>query len=82
VLIVDAFGNTVTTATNSVTVSIANDPAGGSTLSGTTTRTASSGVANFSGLKIDQVGNGFTLQANSVGLPTPTVISNPFDITP
>ena len=60
---VDAFGNTVTTFTGSVTVAIGHN--GGlltpGTLSGTKTVTAVNGVATFSDLSIDQPGNGYTL---------------------
>jgi len=67
VKIVDGAGNTVTTATNPVTVAIANNP-GGSTLSGTTTVAPVSGVATFSTLSLDKAGTGYTLAASSTGL--------------
>ncbi len=53
-----------------VTITLANNP-GGSTLGGTTTATAVDGVATFSGLTLNNVGNGYTLQASSNAL-TPT----------
>jgi hypothetical protein len=78
VRIVDAFGNFVPTANNSVTVAIGNNPGGG-TLGGTTTVTAVNGVATFNNLTVDRSGFGYTLTAASNGL-TGTA-SNPFNIT-
>src|SRR2546421_611274 len=46
-------GNTVTTATTSITLAIGTNPASG-TLAGTTTVAAVSGVATFSDLSIDK----------------------------
>jgi hypothetical protein len=74
----DTFGNTVTTSTASITVAIVSNPGGG-VLSGTTTRNASSGVAAFTGLSINQVGTGYTLLATSTGLTSAT--SSAFNIT-
>ncbi len=73
----DGAGNIVTSSTADITLSIGNNPAGG-TLSGTTTVTAVAGVATFSNLSIDKVGNGYTLVAAGGGLPQ--VTSAPFDI--
>ncbi len=53
--------------------------AGGGTLGGTPTATASSGVATFSGLSINKAGTGYTLTASASG-PTGTT-SNAFNIT-
>jgi hypothetical protein len=64
--------------TTNVEVVISNNPGGG-TLSGTTPQTASSGVASFGDLSIDMAGNGYTLDATSVGLMTAT--SGTFNIT-
>jgi hypothetical protein len=58
----DAAGNTVTSFTGSVTVSIAVNPGGG-TLSGTKTLSAVAGVATFGNLSIDKAGTGYRLQA-------------------
>jgi hypothetical protein len=80
VSVFDAFGNLVANATDQVTLAIGNDPNGGSTLLGTTTRNASGGVAVFDDLKIDLVGSGFTLVASSGSLTPDT--STAFDITP
>jgi hypothetical protein len=63
----DQYGNVVTTATNTVSVAFANNPTG-ATLGGTLTATASQGVATFSGLTINKVGSGYTLQPTSGGL--------------
>src|SRR6185295_16654438 len=79
VVVQDAFGNTVTSSSASVTLAIGNNPGGG-TLSGTTTVAATSGVATFSNLSINKAGIGYTLVASSPGLISAT--SNPFDITP
>ncbi|MCY3018821.1 MAG: hemagglutinin, partial [Planctomycetota bacterium] len=73
----DQFGNRVTTASDSITVAIGVNPAGG-TLSGTTTVNAASGVATFSGLSIDKSGVGYTLPATGAGLLSAT--SNSFAI--
>ncbi len=67
----DAGGNRVTTASNSVAVAIATN-AGGGTLSGTTSRAATSGVATFSNLSINKSGIGYTLAATSTGLAPAT----------
>ena len=61
----------------SVALSIGNNPGSG-TLSGTTTVAASSGVAEFTGLSINNAGVGYTLSATSTGLSSGT--SNSFDI--
>ena len=77
----DAFGNLVATATDQVTLAIGNDPNGGlSQLLGTNPRNASGGVAVFDDLRIDLIGNGFTLVASSGSLASDT--SSAFDITP
>ncbi len=74
----DGFGNQVTSATNMVAIGIGTNPGGG-TLSGTTTVSASGGVATFPGLSIDQAGTGYTLQAVAAGLTSATTAT--FDIT-
>ena len=79
VVVVDAFGNTVTTSTALVDIAIGANPGGGK-LSGTTPVAAVQGVALFSDLSIDKVGAGYTLVANSANLTPAT--SAPFDITP
>ena len=79
VAVTDAGGNTVTSATNTITVAIGSNPGGG-TLSGTVSVGAVNGVATFSGLSIDKSGNGYTLTANADGLAG--VTSPTFDIVP
>lgn len=71
VAIADAGGNTVTAATNSVTIALkAGTGTAGATLSsaGGLTRSAVSGVASFSDLKLDKVGTGYQLTAAATGL--------------
>ncbi|MFY9158428.1 beta strand repeat-containing protein, partial [Aquirufa ecclesiirivi] len=63
----DALLNTITTATNSVTLSIGSNPGSG-VLSGTATVNAVNGIATFSNLSINKIGNGYTLSAASTGL--------------
>jgi hypothetical protein len=75
----DAFGNHVTSGTNSVTVAILDNPSGGM-LSGTKTVSAVSGVAAFSPLSIDLAGSGYTLAASAAGITGAT--SNDFNVTP
>ena len=67
VAVQDEEGNTVTSATNAVTVAISTNPGGG-TLSGTTTVAAVSGVATFADLRIIGSGAGYTLSVSSPGL--------------
>ena len=67
VAVTDAFGNTITSSSASVTLAIGTNPGGG-TLSGTKTVSASAGVATFSTLSIDKGGSGYTLAATSTGL--------------
>lgn len=67
ITIQDAFGNTVTSATNTVTLAIGTNPGGGA-LSGTAVVTAVSGIAQFSGLSINKAGTGYTLTASASGL--------------
>ena len=77
----NAAGQTISTSTASITVQIT--PAtgtAGAVLQGTTTQTATNGVALFNNLSINTVGTGYTLTFSSVGL-TPAV-SQTFNITP
>ena len=75
---VDASGTTDADFTGTITISIGNNPAGGS-LSGTISRDAVNGIATFDGLSIAQAGNGYTLVASASGLRSDT--SLPFNIT-
>jgi hypothetical protein len=66
----DAGGNPVTSFNGSVTIAIGHN--GGTvlpgTLSGTTTVTAVNGVATFSNLSIDQLGDGYTLVVSAANV--------------
>src|SRR5437773_2373859 len=75
----DAAGNMVPSFTGSVTVALGSNPAG-STLSGSATVSAVSGVATFGDLSINTSGSGYTLTATATGLTGAT--STPFGITP
>ncbi|HEX8212012.1 MAG TPA: invasin domain 3-containing protein [Longimicrobium sp.] len=79
VAIQDANGNTVTTATDGVTIAIGNNPGSG-TLGGTVTVGAVDGIATFPNLSINKAGTGYTLAASATGLTGAT--SGAFDITP
>lgn len=73
----DASGNTVQSATTSITVAIGTNRSGG-TLSGTTTVSAVNGVATFGDLSIDKAGTGYRFIASAAGLTGAT--SNAFDV--
>lgn len=80
VAVKDANNNTDTTDNSTVvTIAIGTNPGGG-TLSGTISRTVSSGIATFNDLSIEKVGTGYTLVASSTGLSSAT--SSTFNITP
>jgi len=77
----DAFGNTDTIFTGSITVAITSGTgASGAVLSGTTTVSAVKGVATFGTLSIDKAGTGYTLTTTAAGLVAAT--SSAFNITP
>jgi hypothetical protein len=67
--VVDASGNPVSSFSGPVSIAIGHN--GGlllpGTLSGTKTVTAVNGVADFAGLSIDQLGNGYTLVVSTAG---------------
>ncbi|HET7248809.1 MAG TPA: hypothetical protein VFI79_03115 [Gemmatimonadales bacterium] len=75
----DSLNNVVKTFTDSITVSIATNPSGG-TLSGTTTVAATAGVAVFADLSINLAGTGYRLAAAATGLAS--AMSNSFTISP
>ena len=75
--VLDALDNAVTTATNSISMTIGTNPSAGA-LSGTTPVNAVNGVGTFSDLSIDEVGVGYTLVASASGLTGAT--SNAFNI--
>ena len=69
VLVQDAQGSTVTSATDDITVALsAGTGTPGATLSGTCTRAAVAGVADFTDLAIDKLGTRYTLSASAGGL--------------
>ena len=78
VAVEDAYGNVVTSASNTVKVAFANNPTGAK-LGGTLSVKASQGVATFSGLTINKVGSGYTLQLTSSGLTS--AITNAITVT-
>jgi adhesin/invasin len=75
---VDMIGITDLLFTDDITISIGNNPGGG-TLSGTTTVAAVNGVATFDDISIDKAGSGYTLTATSTVSPAN---SETFDISP
>ena len=77
VAVQDAFGNTVTAATDAVTMALGTN-SGAGTLSGTLTVAATQGTATFSNLRIDRPGSGYTLAASAGGLSGAT--SAAFDV--
>ncbi len=78
VAIHDAFGNLVTTSRAPVSLSLGNNPGGG-TLSGTTTVNATNGVATFPDLALNTAARGYRLVASTGALPA--VTSDAFDIS-
>jgi hypothetical protein len=66
VAVQDAFGNTVTAATDAVTMALGTN-SGAGTLSGTLMVAATQGTATFSNLRIDRPGSGYTLAASAGG---------------
>ena len=77
VAIQDAGGNTITTATNAITIAVGNNPNNG-TLFGTLTQNAVNGIAVFNNVGIIIGGDGYTLTAASGSLTGAT--SNPFNV--
>ncbi len=67
----DAQGNVATGFTGSETVALATN-SGGSTLGGTLTVLPNAGITIFSGLTLNKVAAGYTLQATGAGLPSVT----------
>ena len=79
VTVQDASGNTVTSATNAISLNLANDPtAGAVTLSGAGPVNAVNGVATFS-VRLDVAETGYTLAAGASGLNPDTSVA--FDIS-
>jgi hypothetical protein len=76
VAIQDQFGNTVTNASNAVTLAIGNNPSSGTLATGTSA--TANGVVTFLGYSIDRAGTGYTLIASGTGLTS--VTSNAFNV--
>lgn len=74
----DAFGNTFTTFTGNVTVTLGANP-GSDALTGTMTKAAVAGEATFTDLVLIKAATGYTLTASAGGITGGT--SNPFNIT-
>jgi alpha-tubulin suppressor-like RCC1 family protein len=80
VAVQDASGNTVTTATDEVTIGLGANTVGGK-LTGTLRVTAIQGIATFSDLRIDRPGSGYTLNTNAAGRSGATSASFPVRLT-
>ena len=65
----DDYSNVVGNSSLAVTVTIISGPGTFSTGSSTSSKTATNGIATFSGLRIDKAGN-YTLTYSAAGLPT------------
>src|SRR5207302_960428 len=63
----DLYGNIDPTFSGPISIAVASNP-GGSTLGGTLTLNATSGLAAFSNLTLDKASSGYTLQTSSPGL--------------
>lgn len=75
----DGFGNTVTSSSADVTLSIGSDPTGGdASVQGTATVAASGGVATFADASVDLPGDSYTLRATASGLDD--TASDPFAV--
>lgn len=78
--VLDAYNNLVTLDNQHVvTIAIGTNPNSG-VLSGTSSATVSGGIATFTSLSINQIGNGYTLVASSAGLGSVTSAS--FNVGP
>ena len=79
VAVEDAAGNTVSGATDVITLALGANPGAG-TLGGNVSVAAVNGFAIFPGLSVDKTGVGYTLVATSGTLASDT--SQPFDVLP
>ena len=79
--VLDQFGRLMTADTNTVTIAFGTNPLGNGMLSGTLTVALAGGIATFSNLSINVIGNGYTLKATDSpdGL---SVTSSTFNVTP
>jgi len=77
IAVLDDQGNTVESASTSVTVRIGTNPSG-ATLGGTAAAAVVNGIARFSNLVIDNPGNGYVLTASASGLNEANSV--PFDV--
>ena len=75
----DAYSNTVTSTSKTVTLAIGTNPSSGS-LSGTLTATTVNGIATFSNVSINKSGTAYTLTAAATGVSSAT--SSTFNINP
>ncbi len=73
----DSSGVVTPSFDGTVTVALLNNP-GGATLGGGVSATAQNGVATFTGLTLDMIGTGYTLQVSSNGLTA--AITNAIDV--
>ncbi len=67
VLAEDAFGNVATTFNGAIALTLGSNPAN-AVLGGTSTQNSSGGIANFTDLTINLIGDGYTLIANPQSL--------------
>ena len=70
VVIQDRFGNTVTTATNTISLAIGTNPSSGTLTGGTPAVAPVSGIATFNNLSINNTGVGYTLTATATPVLT------------
>ena len=70
----DSLGNTITSFTDLVTISLETSPLG-ATLSGTTSVAAVGGIASFSDLRLDKSGVGYTFSAAANGVASTTSVA-------
>ena len=77
VIVRDSLGNTDSSFTTAITISISTNPVGG-TLSGTASVAPVNGIAQFGDLSISSAGTGYVLRASASGATAAT--SSSFDI--
>lgn len=77
IIVRDSLGNTDTSFTAAITISISTNPVGG-TLSGTTSVAPVNGIAQFGDLSISSAGTGYVLRASASRATAAS--SNSFDI--